>query len=229
MYAAVFAFVCITNLFSNFIALNNTDIVNTIVASNAGCIIFPVIFELIYLKESLSFNKYLAVFILIIVVFQPFFEKNIKIKSNIKGNIACMMICAFSGLQVIILKLYTMTLNVKSNDVFCLWTNILTIPMVFIISIINSKGLTQLINDVKKIRIKTYFIAFGGMILTSLVTLMNINILKNINVSTFSVLKFSFSLVFTSIFARIFLKESLTKKEFLNLVLSSIAVYLNIM
>ena len=227
LFAVVFSGNCILSNVASLLAMRKTDIASMAIFASAGAIVTPIIFGAFFLKEETSVCKWIAVFLLVIIVFMPLFDNRQHKKKSIQGYLYCLLLFIDGGLSTIICKLYAMNPNVLGDNVFCFWTNVFIIPFAIII-ISRSGGFGQFLADAKTLSKRTYLYAIATLLMGNALTLTSMYIFKYINIIVCTILTSSLSLISVAVFSRIFFKEKITVRTIVNIVLSIMAIIFNL-
>ena len=209
LFQVVFSGNCILSNVASLLAMRKTDIASMAIFASAGAIVTPIIFGAFFLKEETSVCKWIAVFLLVIIVFMPLFDNRQHKKKSIQGYLYCLLLFIDGGLSTIICKLYAMNPNVLGDNVFCFWTNVFIIPFAIII-ISRSGGFGQFLADAKTLSKRTYLYAITTLLMGNALTLTSMYIFKYINIIVCTILTSSLSLISVAVFSRIFFKEKIT-------------------
>lgn len=230
IFSLIFA-VC--TIFSNIVQLlsvRKVDLVSINVFSGAGAIILPVLFGVIFLKESISVFQQIAVVLLLIVVLLPIAESRIEgrkqKKNGFSGYILCLLVFADSGITTIISKLYAINPNVLADNIFCFWTNVIALP--YAIITLNMSGMKSFVSDAKTIKSKSYFFAISTMFLSCAATLISMFILADIDVVVCSIVSSPLLLIYSAIVSKILFKHPINMFTKISIILSFAAVILNL-
>ena len=227
LFSAVFAGISILSVVVNLFAIRQIDIAKMAVFSGAGGIIMPIVFGAFFLHEQTSLYKWIAVLLLLIVISIPLFDKTEHKKGSLKGYLLCLLLFFDSGISVIICKLYALNPNVLGENVFCFWTNVFIVPFAWII-ILKTNGMKVFTTDVKMLAKKTYLFGVSTVVLGNSSTLISMYVLKYVNVVVYTILTSSLSLISVAIFSRVFFKQKITASITISIVLSIMAIVLNL-
>lgn len=226
IYALVLAVLAIGSNIMTLFALDKTAIVNITVFSGAGSIVIPFFYGVIFLNEKVGVFKIISLVLLIIVILLPFLTPDVpNKKTELKGYIYCVILFFISGPVTVLYKVYALEPNVLNTNVLCFWGNVFMLPFMLFNAL---KGnIYQLIDDIKIMSPKSYALAVITVIFSNLTTLLGIFILKEVNITVYTLLNSPLSLVFTAALSRIIFSEKITKQTALSIVLSIAAIVCN--
>lgn len=225
-YSALFSITVIcANLFK-ILAIYKSDLVTITVFAGAGEIIIPVLFDMIFLAESVHPAKIASVVILLVTTILPLLKHRANKKTNLQGYILCVLLLISIGFTVIVCKLYALNQKVLDDNIFCFWTNIIMIPFIAII-ILKSGNAGFISSDFRSINRKDYIYAIFSILLGNVTTLLQIFVLGFVSVTVFTITKTSLLLIFTAFMSRLFFKEKISLLSLVSIVLSIIAIVLN--
>jgi len=209
------------------LALDKTDVATIAVFSGAGIILIPFLYGTLLLNEQVSIFKIITLFLLIAVIILPLFEKRAseKKKSYI-GYAYCIIIFLVSGGTTVLLKLYALNENVLDTNVFCFWTNVIMFPIMLTVALYSNPR--QFIPDAKKIKPLSYAIAITTVVLSNLSAILQVFVLKDIDITLFTLLNSPVALVLTAILSWLVFSEKITKQMALSIILSITAIIFSV-
>ena len=205
-------------------AVENTDLVNVALFSNAGSIIWPVVFGFVFLDEKIDFKTVLGFILVFISVFIPYM-KGRKERGTLKGIIYCVILFITMGSFTIIIKLYSLTPTVLSESVMCFYTNVFMIPMTLIL-IRKQMPLKQAFQTIAVMPKKNIFPAVLAVICSNTATILSMIIVGQMKISEYSILKTSIGIVAISILAWLIFEERITLTRVVCIALSVSAIVL---
>lgn len=225
IYSAILALLVIFSNVVTIIALNHTDVIKFSVFTGAGCIVIPFLYGIIFSGDHVSALKTVSALLLIFVIILPVFEKGGRHISGPKEYILLMLSFIQAGIVVVFYKIYGQDTRVLSDNMLCMWTNILIIPFVAAFAM-KTVGIKQLGRDFKKTGLVPILIALGIILIAAVVSLWEIAALKQINITVYTIFKNSLGLIFTAVLSAIFFKEKITPAVALSIALSIAAIVL---
>lgn len=151
LFAFVYAVVAICSNVFGMAAYRFTTLVYITVFTGAGATVIPILFELILRGETFSGFEILSVILRLAAVCVPVFMMEKKTKNTKIGMIICILLFVISGAENIISKLYGEHPDVGSDSSFCFWTNVITIPFIFV-SILKQTGIKEILSQCMKIK-----------------------------------------------------------------------------
>lgn len=226
IYSVFYALLSILSNIFLMLALSRASLVNTSVFSGAGSITMPFIFGAVFLNESISVFKIIAVCLLLLIIILPLITQNSVKKTDLKGYLYCIAMFAISGGSAIFSKIYALDSSVLNNNILCFWTNVFMLPFVGIL-LLKQNGIGNFIDDFRRLSAKLYLFIILPVLLSNSVTLLTLFVMKNTDIIIYTIVTSSLSLIFTACFARIFFKDKITPTVAFNIIVSIAAIILN--
>lgn len=225
VYAAVLALLSIASNVLSLNAMERMDVATVGVFSGAGAMVFPFLFGILFLNEKVSVFKVISFFLLLFVVAKPMFCKKQEEKGNWKGYLFCLCLFFQCGVSAMFGKIYAMAQNVAPNQVLCFWANVLMLP--FVLFLIFSTERYSFIHSAKQLKWTAYLFAVLSIVVSNGSTLLELFILKSVNITLYTLLKNPILLILTAFLSRICYREKITGETALNIGLSIVALILN--
>lgn len=226
IFSVVYAFIGTMSAYMGLIAYDYATLVYINVISGALGTILPFLYEFIFTDIVFTTNKIISVFFRIMAICVVLLF-NREEKSDKKGILICVICGIISGAAGITTRMYANFPNVESDGSFCFWTNIFTLPMIFI-NIFTKNDVKTFIADLKRIKFYNYFLILGGMVISNAIILISIDIIRHISGTAHSVIGGSLGLLTTTFISSVIYKEKTDLQTIISVLLSIIAVILNL-
>lgn len=224
LFSTVYALVCLISIIISLKAYEKTNLIYMSVFSGAGAVIVPLLIELIQ-KTEFSLNIYFSVAARLVAVGVPLLFSS---STDKKGLGICVAMFFSSGASGIIPKLYAQSNAVTTNESFCFWTNIIILPIVFLI-IILSKDRKIIWDDMKKMKPKHYAPIFLCTAISNVSSLIMLYVLTLVNATVRAVFASSVGMIVTTCISVFIFKEKFRIQQLICIVFSIASIVLNVL
>ncbi|MBQ4526616.1 MAG: EamA family transporter [Clostridia bacterium] len=224
LFSTFYAFSCLISVIISLKAYEKTNLIYMSVFSGAGAVIVPLIAELIQ-KTHFTTSIYFSVVARLIAVGVPLFFSSSVDK---KGLGICIAMFFSAGAGGIIPKLYAQSSAVTTNESFCFWTNIIILPIVFLIIMI-SNDRKEILFDMKKMKPKHYAPIFICTAISNVSSIIMLHVLTLVDATVRAVFVSSVGMLVTSIISVFVFKEKFTIVQLISIVFSLAAVVLSVL
>lgn len=226
LFSVVYALLVMVSLIISIVALSKVSISLSQVSSTAGSVVLSAMFGIIVLKEAVSINLILSVMFMLLSVAIPYFSFR---GSNKKGGgIISAVLFINAGLSIIIQKIYTKTPGVCEANSFFLMTNIIIVLICAVILMYlrlkngrNNVSLGQMFTK------KQLGIIASRTLLSNVSSVISIIIIANMNISVYTVMASSLTLVAAAANSKFVFKERLHLSEWISMGCAVCAIFLN--
>ena len=227
-FSLVFGLVGVGSTVLHIIGYRYASLIYMSVFNGAGATLVPFLFELLLGRESFSTSEILSVLFRLVAVCVPLLAFKKKDQNTKTGIFICMLLFLIGGAVNVIYKLYGENPSVASDQSFCFWTNVVTLPFIILI-ILKQTKLKTLIASGRKIKKIDYACVIGSMMIGNLCTLVSIHILRMLSATAYSILNSSLVLVVTVIVSITLYKEKLTKETVFSVIFSILAIIFGVL
>lgn len=227
IFSVSFAIIGIFSVLLGLIAYNYAAVVYMTVISGALGTILPFLYELIFTDVVFTTNKIISVMVRVLAIgIILLFNNGERITK--KGILICLVCGIISGASGITTRMYANFPGVESDGSFFFWTNVFTLPMIFI-NTFRKANLATVSKDFKNIKFYNYIYALGGMLINNAITFVSIDIMRHISGTVYNVINGSIHLLAAAFISAVVYKESITLQTFLSVLLSIVAVVLSLL
>lgn len=118
------------------ICMANVNLTMVTVSTNAGNLLWPTLFGMIFLNEKISTTTIIGIVFILLAFFVPFIFNYNEIKNDKTtkiGYIICILLFLVSGHVNSINKLFTLSNSSTSNSSYLSWINIIMFPLVLLV------------------------------------------------------------------------------------------------
>lgn len=227
VFSVVYALIGVFSVLVGLVAYNYAPVVYITVISGALGTILPFLYELLFTDIVFSTNKIISVFLRVAAIgVTLLFSKDKKITA--KGMLICVVFGVIGGAAGITTRMYARFLGVLSDGSFFFWTNVCTLPMIFI-NLFRKGKFSDIVKDFKSIKGYNYAYALGTMLVSNAVTFISIEIMRHISGTVYSVISGSVNLLIAAFISIVIYKENVSKQTIVGVMLSIGAVVLSLM
>ena len=227
IFSVIFALIGILSVLFGLVAYNYAAVVYMTVITGALGTILPFLYELIFTDVVFTTNKIISVFMRVLAIsIMLFFNKGERVSK--KGILICILCGIISGASGITTRMYANFPGVESDGSFFFWTNVFTLPMVFI-NTFRKSDFQTVKNAFKSIKPYNYFYALGSMLINNAITFISIEIIRHISGTAYSVIAGSVNILTAAFISAVIYKESVTLQTLLSVLLSIVAVVLSLL
>lgn len=237
VFSFVYAWVCMASILFTLLAYDKINLIYISVFSGAGAMVIPLVYDW-FCGVEFSVYKYIALMLRIAAVLIPLVCN----KSKNRGLIICIILFFVGGIAGIIPKIYGAWDGVVSDESFCFWTNIIIVPITFVLifsqvqSAKDSEGspkvkgkLSVLRDDMKKIKLSGYVFILVATLASNINSLAAIEIMRLVSPTIYAILFSSFKMLVTAAISVFIYKEGISKQSVISLILSIGAVVLGVL
>ncbi len=226
IFSVVFALIGIISVLLGLIAYNYAAVVYMTVISGAMGTILPFLYELIFTDVVFTTNKIISVLMRVLAIsIILLFNRGERISK--KGILICVICGIIGGASGITTRMYANFPGVESDGSFFFWTNVFTLPMIFI-NTFRRASFETIKRDFKSIKGYNYFYALGSMLINNAITFVSIEIMRHISGTVYSVINGSLQLLAAAFISAVIYKENVTLQTLLSVLLSIVAVALSL-
>lgn len=212
LYAVVYAAVCASSMF-NILAMKWVGVSLSGICGSSGNIICTVLFGILFLSEPFNLSTLLSAGLMLVAIILPMrhFSKDTSQKSAFW---LCIVLFLIGGSNAIVCKLFAISPHVTDSNSFFVLTNV----VIFVICAISWLAIPKKYVESKNL-LKIYSLKeVGGMMgctaLSNLSSLISVAILAQMDISLYSVLNASLTVIIGIILSKLF-KEKLTKDNYI--------------
>ena len=133
IYALMACLVIVACQILTLICMANVNLTMVTVSTNAGNLLWPTLFGMIFLNEKISTTTIIGIVFILLAFFVPFIFNYNEIKNDKTtkiGYIICILLFLVSGHVNSINKLFTLSNSSTSNSSYLSWINIIMFPLV---------------------------------------------------------------------------------------------------
>ncbi len=225
-FSAVYAFLGFLSVIYSLIVFNHASVVYITVMTGSLATIIPFLYELIFTDIVFSTTKIISVFLRIAAISVMLVFSDDK-KISLKGMLLCVLSGTINGLAGVVVRMYASAPDVLSDGSFFFWTNIITLPIIFI-NILRKTDAKELADTFKMIKPVNYVLALGGMLVNNAVTFVSIEIIRHISGTVYNVISGSISLLAASFISVVIYKENVSLQTYISVLFSIVAVVLSL-
>ena len=135
IYALIACLVIVACQILTLICMANVNLTMVTVSTNAGNLLWPTLFGMIFLNEKISTTTIIGIIFILLAFFVPFIFNYNEIKNDKTtkiGYIICILLFLVSGHVNSINKLFTLSNSFTSNSSYLSWINIIMFPLVLL-------------------------------------------------------------------------------------------------
>lgn len=179
------------------------------------------IFGILFFHDSLKINDLISALLITASIIVPLFEMR-NGKSDFKGYIIGILLTLSNALSVIILKFYAASPSKMPDSIMCLYTNVFLLAFLlakFLLSQEKQKYISTLL-----VTKKILFIIPLSTLSNNLSTLLQMHILKSMELSLFSLISSAAGCIILFINSKVIFKEHCSKSDFISFLLSTAAI-----
>ena len=214
LFAAVYAVVCGVSAFASTQAYKTVNFLYVSIFSGAGGLLVPFVFELC-MGVTFGTGKLLAVFLRVAAILIPLLFQ----KEKIRGIPLCVALFFTSGVGTVVMRLFSASEVADNSSSMFFWTNVLILPVVTA-QILRKYKLSDLLQDMKKIKPRQYLYIMAPTAINNVASLLTVLILQMVSATISTVLSSCFSIVLTAILSAVMYKETLTTQARISMVLT---------
>lgn len=227
VYSIMLALLAFLSISANLIAIENTDILNVTLFSNSGAVVLPLLFNIAFLGDLPDIKIILGIIASLASLFTPLYGVKKTKQGNIKGLIMCIMLFFISGIDTVIMKLYSISPEAMSESIFCFYGNVFMIPFVFFL-IKRQIPVSQMFRECRNMNKKSILFAVLAVVSANTVTLLSLITISKINLTLYLILSNSLKMLVISLMAMIVFKEYITKDKVLSMLFATVAIILTV-
>lgn len=225
-FSAVYAFLGFLSVIYSLIVFNHASVVYITVMTGSLATIIPFLYELIFTDIVFSTTKIISVFLRIAAISVMLVFSDDK-KISLKGMLLCVLSGVINGLAGVVVRMYAHAPGVLSDGSFFFWTNVITLPIIFM-NILRKTDVKELADNFKMIKPVNYVLALGGMLVNNAVTFVSIEIMRHISGTVYSVINGSITLLASTFISVAIYKEDVSAKTYISVLISIAAVVLSL-
>lgn len=226
VFSVVYALLGVVSVLYGLKVYEFAPVVYITVISGATGTILPFLYELLFTDIVFSPFKITSVFFRVGAICLILFF-NRKEKITFKGMIICLAFGIIGGLAGVLVRMYARYPGVESDGSLFFWTNVFTIPMIFI-NLFRKTKIKTFLTEMKQIKAGNYCYALGGMLVSNAITFVSIEIMRHISGTVYSVINGSVHLLASAFISAVIYKEKITKPTAISVALSIVAVVLSL-
>ena len=226
IFSVVFALIATLSVYMRLIAYNYATLVHINVISGALGTILPFLYEFLFTDIVFTQNKIISVFFRVMAICVVWLFDREKSQTK-KGILICIILGIISGAAGITTRMYANFPNVESDGSFFFWTNIFTLPMIFI-KIFRKTDVKTFTADLKRIKFYNYLLILGDIFVSNGITFISIDIMRHISGTAHSIIGGSIGLLATTFISSVIYKEPIYLQTVISVILSIVAVILNL-
>ena len=225
--------IVIINMLVMLLCMSKVNLAFMTVAQNAGLLIIPTLYGMIFLGESLTPIRIVGI-ALIIAAFLVSFVGDLKKgsadgekKTGKLGYIICILLFFTAGAGNVVHKAYTVSSATGSNEAYLCWINIFLVPVIIVFllccRIKSGKSFGQLTAG---INFKYYIFVCIGSAIGCLGMVCSMQAMTRMPVSLYSPLYSSMLIIFLTLCSKFYFKENVTKANYISVglaILSAVA------
>ncbi len=226
IFAVVYALLGIVSVFYGLLVYNYASVVYITVLGGAIGTIIPFLYELLFTDIVFSSAKITSVIFRIAAMSVILLFTDDK-RISIKGVWVCILSGVINGLAGVLVRMYARYPGVMSDGSLFFWTNVFTLPMIFI-NILRKNNIKAFISDFSRIKGHNYMYALGGMLVNNATTFVSIEIMRHISGTVYSVINGSVHLLASAFISAVVYKEDVSAQTYISVALSVVAVILSL-
>lgn len=227
IFSVVYALIGLFSVIVGLVSYNYAAVAYITVISGALGTIIPFLYELLFTDVIFSTSKIISVFFRIMAI-SVILLLNKKEKVTKMGVLLCIVLGLISGAAGVTTRMYATFPGVESDGSFFFWTNVFTLPMIFI-SCFKKGTVKKLAEDFRKIKKLNYVYALGSMFINNAITFVSIDIIRNISGTVYGIISGSLQLIMATVISLFVYRERLSVKTLISVGLSIIAVVLSLL
>lgn len=226
IFSLVYAAMVGLNHMLTFLAYSKTSVSFVSVVSTAGSIVVSTMFGLIFLDEKPSLKLFVSLFLLVIAVIITALDL---IRKKTKNSILILSGFFFvSGILIIITKLYSGNKKVCSSNSFFFLTNVVLLLLAVAFLIIKTKGNSSEIKRISRIFSFGQFANISSRnIICNISAILTVSVLKNTDLSIFSIITYSMMLIINLLVSKFYFKEEIKLNNIFAVALAILAIIIN--
>ncbi len=225
IFAVVLAVCAITVNLLSLKIIERMDVITVGVFSGAGAIVLPFLFGTLFLNEMVTVGKILSFLLLLVVVIRPAVKTEKKKKRDWRGYLYGVLLFLVSGASTMNCKLYAVADHVMGTEVLCFWANVMILPYVAVA--LSGTNRHELVFDIRQMKKSAYVFAGLSVLFSNCFTLLEVYVLKHMDLVLYTLLNNPITFVLTVIFSRILYREKITREVLFNVGFSIVAIVLN--
>lgn len=223
LYSVLFALIVFLSLVLSILSLFRVTIALCSITSTAGSIVLSALFGIVFLNEDFSLRLLFAIVFMLTAILIPYFKLwNSGKQSNIP---ICIALFFISGASVIVQKLYTLTPDVCDANSFFLMTNLLLTGICGIILgimlLIRPKTRNQILHAFS---LKQLGNISARTILSNLGSVITIILLKNMNVSVYTIISSAIGVISAAVLSAWYFREHMPRENWIAVLCSICAI-----
>ena len=228
LLAFLACFTIVLQQVSTLVCMARVNLTMVTVSSNAGMLLWPTLFGLIFLREEISIFGVIGILLTLAAFLVPFVFNASEMKrdrSTQKSYLLCALLFLVSGHTNSIHKVFTASRSIASDSSYLSWINIFMFPMVLLaFFILTKKARKPLREQLKGIDFRYYGFVAAGTVVGCFGMLFSFQALARLDVSLYSPLYSSVYIVFLTLASRFLFKEKLKKENYISVALAVASV-----
>lgn len=214
LYSVLLALIVFFALVLGVLALFRVTISLSSITSTAGSIVLSALFGIFFLNEACSLRLLFAIVFMLAAILIPYFKLwNSGKQSNIP---ICIALFFISGASVIVQKLYTLTPGVCDANSFFLMTNLLLAGICGIILeimlLFRPKARNKILHAFS---LKQLGNISARTILSNLGSVITIILLKNMNVSVYTIISSAIGIISATVLSAWYFREHMPRENWI--------------
>ena len=232
-YSMIAALIVFLNLILMLLCMEYTNLAVMTVAQNAGYLVLPTLYGVLFLQERLSWFAILGlVFVVsaLLVSFVGDYRKNKETaKSSLRGYLACIALFFSSGAFNIIHKAFTLS-GAGDTVIYLTWQNIFMFPFVFLLFLfVRLRAKKPFAALIEGIRFRFYGLPMIGSVFGCLGTIASLRAMELLPIALYSPIYSSLYMVCVTATSRFIFKEKLSGFNYASVALAVAAVILSVL
>lgn len=226
IFSVIYAASVVINHISVIYTMARVSVAVSAITYTAGTMLIPAIFGVLFLNEPISVKVILSLIIMLIAVIVPYL-KNPEKKLSFGDIIICGIYFINCGILIIIAKLYAICDGVCSSTSFYCLTNIV-IAVASFIAVIAYCSITHesFFKSMQIFNLRSHINILSRNVLADIGAVITIIILTVMDVSLYTVIVSSLSLICSSLVSRFYFKERFTASNTISVLLAIVALIL---
>lgn len=227
IFAFVYAFISIASNIVSLVGLNYATIVYMNIFSAAGSTVILFLYELLFTEDMFSTWRIMSVFMAIFAVCIPLIFNRGNGSMSKKGFVMCLAYLLISGTAGIVSRMYVSRSDVMSTSVFCFWTNVVIMPIIFT-NILRKSSVKALAADARLVGVKNSLYVVGNAIFGNMMTIVSLEIVRLLGGTVSSILSGTLNMMSTSLVSVLVYRERVTHQTLFSIIFSIAAVVMGV-